>query len=150
MPVWAEGMSDVMNVTVEFRTVIEKKSEVKLTCAAASVYNVYINGEFAAAGPARTAHGYYRVDSINIGNFLKTEHNCISVRVAGYGVNSFIPLIKSRFYMPRLFPTAMSPPQPALSGLILFCLINDSEKPSGIRISGICGGLRLRSGKYAL
>ena len=97
VPVWAEGMSDVMNVTVEFRTVIEKKSEVKLTCAAASVYNVYINGEFAAAGPARTAHGYYRVDSINIGNFLKNGDNCISVRVAGYGVNSFYTLDQKPF-----------------------------------------------------
>ena len=89
VPVWAEGMSDVMNLTVEFRAVIEKKSEVKLTCAAASVYNVYINGEFAAAGPARAAHGFYRVDSINIGDFLKNGENCVSVRVAGYNVNSF-------------------------------------------------------------
>ena len=97
VPVWAEGMSDVMNVTVEFRTVIEKKSEVKLTCAAASVYNVYINGEFAAAGPARAAHGFYRVDSINIGDFLKKGENCVSVRVAGYNVNSFYTLDQKPF-----------------------------------------------------
>lgn len=53
--------------------------------AARNVYRLYLNGEMVMHGPARTAHGYARVDAVEIGSLLKDGENHIAVEVIVYG-----------------------------------------------------------------
>ena len=43
----------------------------------------------AASGPARAAHGFFRVDTLSLDDFLTNDTNIISVTVCGYAVNNF-------------------------------------------------------------
>lgn len=58
---------------------------VKVHIAARNIYRLYLNGEMVMHGPARTAHGYVRVDSTEIGSLLKAGENHIAVEVIVYG-----------------------------------------------------------------
>lgn len=53
--------------------------------AARNFYRLYLNGEIVMHGPARTAHGYARVDEIEIGKYLTDGENHIAVEVVAYG-----------------------------------------------------------------
>ena len=56
--VWAKNLGKEMNVSLAFR--LEKKTSgggLTLELCAANVYRVFVNGVFAAYGPARAAHG---------------------------------------------------------------------------------------------
>lgn len=57
----------------------------RIRIAARNVYRLYLNGEMIMHGPARTAHGYARVDSVEIGRHLKNGVNHIAVEVVVYG-----------------------------------------------------------------
>ena len=56
---------------------------VRLT--ARNVYRLYVNGEVVMHGPARTAHGYCRVDEVEITDRLIDGINHIAVEVVAYG-----------------------------------------------------------------
>lgn len=84
-PVWGHHLKNEWNQFLGFRTVLDLP-EGKSTCvhfdlAARSYYRLYINGEMRAHGPARTAHGYLRVDSFDL--WLEGRVN-IAVEVASY------------------------------------------------------------------
>lgn len=53
--------------------------------SARHVYRLYINGKIVMHGPARTAHGYARVDEIDVANRLTDGENHIAVEVMTYG-----------------------------------------------------------------
>ncbi len=53
--------------------------------AAANVYRLYINGQTVMHGPARTAHGYARVDQFDILPSLGVGDNHIAVELSIYG-----------------------------------------------------------------
>ena len=64
---WIDLPADAMNVAAAFRLAIdlpEAAGPATLHLAAADSYRLWINGRLAAHGPARTAHGYARVDEI--------------------------------------------------------------------------------------
>jgi len=63
--------------------------EVILRLTGASLYRVLVNGTFAGHGPARAAHGFYRLDELDIAPHLRAGRNEVVVEVAGYNVNSF-------------------------------------------------------------
>ena len=52
---------------------------------ARNIYRLYINGDIVMHGPARTAHGYSRVDEIDITDKLIDGVNHIAVEVVAYG-----------------------------------------------------------------
>ena len=52
---------------------------------ARNIYRLYINGDIVMHGPARTAHGYSRVDEIDITDQLIDGVNHIAVEVVAYG-----------------------------------------------------------------
>lgn len=89
LPVWEKGMQKVMNHSLVFRAVAEKNSSVHLRLAAHSRYQIFVNGEFFAAGPARAGHGFFRVSEYDLNSKMTESENVISVIVAGYNVNSF-------------------------------------------------------------
>lgn len=56
-----------------------------LALTARNAYRLYINGEVVMHGPARTAHGYCRVDEIDVTKHLCMGENHIGVEVMVYG-----------------------------------------------------------------
>lgn len=60
-----------------------KRAEIHIT--ARNVYRLYLNGEIVMHGPARTAHGYARVDTMEIGRYLIEGKNHIAVETIVYG-----------------------------------------------------------------
>ncbi len=100
-PVWPAGREKEMNLQVGFRAVIEKPAEAKqavvLRVAAASFFRATVNGQFVAAGPARAAHGFYRIDEVDITRWLGPGRNVVAIEVAGYNVNGFYLLDQPSF-----------------------------------------------------
>jgi alpha-L-rhamnosidase len=90
-PVWAEGRETEMNLNLGFYGVFqaEENQEVRLRITASTLYRVFLNGKFVGYGPARAAHGYFRVDEYDLGNQVKPGRNVIAVEVAGYNVNTY-------------------------------------------------------------
>lgn len=66
--VWGENLTNEWNQFLGFFTefAIKKEQEITIAIAARSYYRLYINGEVKTSGPARTAHGYCRVDEIKL------------------------------------------------------------------------------------
>lgn len=94
-PVWAKGRETEKNLTLSFFVTLSKADKALLRLAGATVYQVFVNGGFCAAGPARAAHDYYRVDELELG--LEREDNFIEIRVAGYNANSYYVLDQPSF-----------------------------------------------------
>ena len=104
LPVWAEGREKEMNLTLGFRGTFqaEKNQDYILKITASTLYRVFLNGEFLGYGPARAAHGYFRVDEYHIGQKVKSEKNIIAVEVAGYNVNSYYTIDQPSFLQAEL------------------------------------------------
>lgn len=97
-PVWERGTQLTMNRTVAFVAIVNgKNTDCTLAVSGASSFTVFINGEFIAHGPARTAHGFYRVDEYMLRDRLNRDENTVEIRVSGYNVNSFAYLDQPSF-----------------------------------------------------
>lgn len=81
--VWTAHSAEAYNQFVGFHTCVSAAAgtEVTIAIAARSYYRLYINGEMAAHGPARTAENYCRVDKIKA-VFEGQTH--IAIEVAAY------------------------------------------------------------------
>ncbi len=107
VPVWQAGKTEEMNHTLIFRTVTEKTSGViKIACNCC--YRLTVNGKFVASGPARAAHGFFRVDKIELDEFLNKDRNVIALLVAGYAVNSFEYPDQKSFLCAELFSSTVT------------------------------------------
>ena len=99
VPVWAEGREKEMNLNLGFHGIFHAKDgqDIKLRITASTLYRVFLNGEFLGYGPARTAHGFFRVDEYDLGKQAKSGENVIAVEVAGYNVNSYYTIDQPSF-----------------------------------------------------
>lgn len=88
VPVWKKGDSRVMNQTIDLKAVVSSRNAV-LSVTANNFYQVFVNGSLCAYGPARTAHGYFRVDEVVLDGFLTDGNDTVTVRACGYNVNCF-------------------------------------------------------------
>ncbi len=90
-PVWPEGREKDLNVFAGFRATVDgaaaERAVVRLT--GATVYRVFVNGEFLGYGPARGPKDFFRVDEWPLRGRCRPGPNVIAVEVAGYNVNSF-------------------------------------------------------------
>ncbi|MDR0560908.1 MAG: hypothetical protein LBG92_12145 [Prevotellaceae bacterium] len=100
-PVWAAGREKEMNVNLGFRTVFQTSGEgrTKVKIAASTIYRAFLNGAFIGSGPARAAHGYFRVDEYDLSDMLGAGENVLAIEVAGYNVNSFYTLDQPSFLL---------------------------------------------------
>lgn len=81
-PIWIKDAEEEVNITCGFYTAIPRGTDqTVLRIAAASLYHLYINGQFICLGPVRTAHGYHRMDAIDITNLLTKDFNHIAIEV---------------------------------------------------------------------
>ena len=97
VPAWEKGQELTKNLSLVFRAVIEGDEEITLSIAAHSRYQIFVDGVFYAAGPARAGHGYYRVSDYTLKKELSDKKTVISIIAAGYNVNSFYLLDKPSF-----------------------------------------------------
>ena len=68
VPVWQKGRENELHARCVFFAEFEGKEEVKLTITACNIYKVFVNGEMVGGGPARSAHGRFRVDELQLKN----------------------------------------------------------------------------------
>ena len=90
-PVWPAGRETEMNLFVGFRAAFEHPDNgpviVRLT--GSSNYRVFVNGQFLCHGPARAAHGFFRIDEYDAAALLRPGTNVVAIEAAGYNVNSY-------------------------------------------------------------
>ena len=90
-----------MNITVGFYTAVPGNSaDAVLTVATSGFYRVFVNNAFVAYGPARCAHGHYRVDEVSLP--LDDGINHIAVETVNYYINSFASLMQPGFIQMEL------------------------------------------------
>jgi len=82
-PVWQTGREREMNLTLLFKASVPKCAMPVLSLACSTNYVLYVNGKFVAEGPARTAHGFHRVDEHELLPYLNQENNVLSIHVNG-------------------------------------------------------------------
>lgn len=110
VPLWANGREKEMNCELACRMLFHcdtdvrssKPGKVVLSLAASTLYRVWINDAFVAAGPARAAHGYYRVDELELTQRLSSGDNIIVIEVVGYNVNTYDTLDQPSFLIAEL------------------------------------------------
>src|SRR5512138_613920 len=97
--VWPEGREKERNITVGFTASFEQpcRGATWLGVTGATLYRVFLNGDFLGHGPARGPHGFYRVDEWNLSDRLKPGINRIAIEVAGYNANSYYLLDQPSF-----------------------------------------------------
>ena len=83
-PIFPKGRNEEMNVFAAFRAKTDSLKNTKISLTAYTFYQIYVNGEFVAYGPARTAKGYARVDVIDLDKYSKDGTNEIVIGVMGY------------------------------------------------------------------
>lgn len=93
VPVWEKNKETEMNHHLLFRSIVlgrdVKDGVTKIALTASNMYQLFVNGQFVAEGPARAGHGYYRVDEIDISKYLTSEQNVIAIYVASYYIKNF-------------------------------------------------------------
>ena len=90
LPVWPQALAGRMNIWVSFHAAVTlpARSPATLRLAAAQAYRVWVNGEFAGRGPARTAHRHARVDEWAV-RADAAGRLAVIIEVMGYGVPTF-------------------------------------------------------------
>lgn len=98
-PIWLAGREREMNVTAGFRAVVNDAASGRtlLRITTSGLYRAYVNGEFAGHGPARSAHGFYRIDQWDIMKLMKPGANLIAIEVNAANVNSYYLLNQPGF-----------------------------------------------------
>lgn len=97
-PVWLKGLEREKHITAGWVCGFSGAGkEMALYVAASSIYRVFVNGQFLGHGPARAAHGYYRVDQIAIPPQLLKEDNVLAVEVVNFYINSYYTLEQPAF-----------------------------------------------------
>lgn len=101
VPVWAKGREKEMNLNLGFRAkfIAKQDQNVKIKISASTIYRVFVNGNFISSGPARAAHGYFRLDELSIKQFIEEGENILAIEVAGYNVNSYYTLDQPSFLL---------------------------------------------------
>ena len=99
LPVWPKGQEKEMHITAGFYTTACGREAI-LTVATSGFYRVFQNGDFVAYGPARSAHGFFRVDELVLP--LAAGENHIAVEVVNYYINSFASLMQPGFVQMEL------------------------------------------------
>ena len=101
VPVWITGEEKEMNVSLCLSAKAGRDARLDITGHA--LYQVFVNGELFAEGPARAGHGFYRVDTLDLSPLCTRVENDITVIVAGYNVNSFYLIDEPSFICAELY-----------------------------------------------
>lgn len=89
------------NILYVYRQKTKSLCNAVLHIACADFYQVYVNGVFVAAGPARTAKNYAREDILNLNGFNE-ENNEIEIFVAAYNCRSLSNVLQNTFLIAEI------------------------------------------------
>ena len=92
-PVWPSGRAREMNCFVRFRAACPTRGA-RLRVTASTLYRAHLSNQFVGCGPARAAHGYFRVDEWPL-----DQAGELCIEVAGYNVNSYYTLDQPAFLL---------------------------------------------------
>ncbi len=102
-PVWETGKEKIPNYHITFTVPLSADLQSPVLAIAASTsFTVSIDGQFIAHGPARCAHGWYRVDQLALTKYLTDGGSTLSICVAGYNAQSFAYLSQPSFLCAEL------------------------------------------------
>lgn len=93
VPVWETGKDKEKNYNLAFRAVVDKTNKAEVRVSAANTYQLFVNDEMVSHGPARAGHSNFRVDEIDISNYLTKDKNVVVIYATSYYIMSF--------YMPK-------------------------------------------------
>ncbi len=93
--IWARGRGFEKNCELVFAVSVPAAEADRILLATSGIYRLWINGEFRGAGPARTAHGFFRVDEYELDS--REGETVVAVEVLGYCVNSYDTLYQRSF-----------------------------------------------------
>ena len=98
LPVWPQKLVGRMNVWMSFHTSVKLTARRRgtLRLAAAQAYRIWVNGELAGRGPARTAHHHARVDEWPVRADARGSLELV-IEVMGYGVPTFCSTYEPAF-----------------------------------------------------
>ncbi len=90
-PIWTTAEKDEINSSVAFTTHFEwdGKSSLQLRLAGCSIFKVFVNGEFAAYGPARGPHGWFRMDEWDLSRAARKGDNRLSIVGVAYNTTTY-------------------------------------------------------------
>ena len=87
-PVWKRGKEQERNTSLAVCATIAV-GQTTLRVAGASVFTVTVNGNFVYYGPARAAHGFFRVSEIDLSAHLTKTENTVAIRAVGYNILTY-------------------------------------------------------------
>ena len=96
IPVWQSGKEKELHSRCAFFVRFSCRGSAVLRVAACNAYKLYLNGKCIAAGPARAAHGYFRVDEIPLESLR--EENVLFAEVAAYNTYNYCHLNQPAFF----------------------------------------------------
>ena len=90
-PIWTAAEKGEINSSVAFISDFDWDGvqPLKLRLAGCSVFKVFVNGEFAAYGPARGPHGWFRMDEWGIAKFAKKGRNLLAIEGVAYNTTTY-------------------------------------------------------------
>ena len=90
-PIWTAAEKGEVNSSVDFSTEFEwdGTAPLKLRFSGCSIFKVFVNGEFAAYGPARGPHGWFRMDEWDIARFAKKGRNLLAIEGVAYNTTTY-------------------------------------------------------------
>ena len=102
-PIWIRNRRKTINYQAGFRCdfCAEEGAKYRLKITGASLYRVFLNGEFAGYGPARAGDGYIRCDELELN--AKKGINKLAIEVAGYNCSSFYVVKMKSFLCAELY-----------------------------------------------
>ncbi len=89
------------NILYVYRQKTKNLRNAELHIACADFYQVYVNGIFVAAGPARTSKNHAREDVLSLNRF-KNENNEIEIYVAAYNCRSLSTVLQETFLIAEI------------------------------------------------
>lgn len=90
-PIWTEAEKGEINSTIVFTTFFDwdGKSPLKLRLAGCSIFKVFLNGAFAAYGPARGPHGWFRMDEWDLSRVARKGCNRLNIVGVAYNTTTY-------------------------------------------------------------
>ena len=90
-PIWIMAEKGEINSSVAFTTHFDwdGKSPIKLRLAGCSIFKVFVNGEFAAYGPARGPHGWFRMDEWDLSRVALKGCNRLNIVGVAYNTTTY-------------------------------------------------------------
>lgn len=100
-PIWMNNQEKELNSNCCFKASFKKAFNMSLHITGSSSYKVYLNGKLLCVGPARAAHGFFRVDEIPLNDL--NDINYLYIIAAGYNTFSYWLVNQPAFLQAEIF-----------------------------------------------